>query len=79
MTLSPSWRDYEKRMFVKTAIPKLIRDTRGASAVEYGLLLSGIGLALFGASEGFAYGNRLIWDLVQTNVSTAMGTGGSTG
>lgn len=62
-------------MFVKTAFLKLIRDTRGASAVEYGLLLSGIGLALFGASEGFSYGNRLIWDLVLSNVNTATGTG----
>lgn len=66
-------------MFVKTTISRLIRDNRGASAVEYGLLLAGIGLALFGASEGFAYGNRLIWDLVQTNYTTATGTGTSSG
>lgn len=66
-------------MFVKTAFLKLIRDTRGVSAVEYGLLLSGIGLAIFGASEGFSYGNRLIWDLVLSNVNTATGTGASSG
>ena len=66
-------------MFVKTAILKLVRDTRGVSAVEYGLLLSGIGLAIFGASEGFSYGNSLIWDLVLTNVNTATGTGTSSG
>lgn len=62
-------------MFVKTAILKLIRDTRAASAVEYGLLLAGIGLALFGASTGFSYGAQLIWNLVLTNVNSATGTG----
>jgi Flp pilus assembly pilin Flp len=65
-------------MFVKSAVLKLIRDTRGVSAVEYGLLISGIGLALFGASEGFSYGNRLIWDLVLNNVNSATGTGSGT-
>jgi Flp pilus assembly pilin Flp len=64
-------------MFAKTAILKLIRDTRAVSAVEYGLLVAGIGLALFGASEGFSYGNRLIWNLVLSNVNNATGTGGT--
>ena len=66
-------------MFLKLAILELIRDTRGASAVEYGLLVSGIGLALFGASEGFSYGNRLIWNLVLDNVNTATGSRTTTG
>ena len=66
-------------MFVKMAFSNLIRDTRGASAMEYGLLVAGIGLAIFGASEGLSYGNRLIWDVVSTNVTTATGTGTSTG
>ncbi len=61
-------------MFVKTAILKLIRDNSAVSAVEYGLLVTGIGLALFGVSEGFSYGNRLMWNLVVGNVQTATGT-----
>ena len=73
-----SWRDYEMPMFGKSAILKMIvRDTRGASAVEYGLLIAGIGLALFGASEGFSYGNKLIWELVVNNVNGAVGSGTS--
>ncbi len=64
-------------MFGETAISRIFRDTRGASAVEYGLLLAGIGLALFGASEGFSYGNKLMWDLVVNNVNRTVGSGSS--
>ena len=64
-------------MSLKTTLLAILKDSQGASAVEYGLLLSGIGLALFGASEGFSYGNRLIWDLVLNNVNSATGSGTS--
>ena len=64
-------------MFGKSAIPRIFHDTRGASAVEYGLLLAGIGLALFGATEGFSYGNRLMWELVVNNVNSTVGSGTS--
>lgn len=66
-------------MSMKTTILDLLQDSAGASAVEYGLLLSGIGLALFGASEGLSYGNKLIWDLVLNNVNSATNSGTTTG
>ncbi|MGE3692174.1 MAG: Flp family type IVb pilin [Novosphingobium sp.] len=61
-------------MSAKATIFRLFRDSSAASATEYGLLIAGIGLALFGASEGLSYGNRLMWNLVVTNVNSATGT-----
>ena len=62
-------------MPVKTMLLRLLRDSSGVTATEYGLLIAGIGLALFGASQGLAYGNKLMWNLVHQRYTAATGSG----
>jgi Flp pilus assembly pilin Flp len=60
---------------ISSATARLMRDPSGVAAVEYGILVAGIGLALFGATQGFSYGNSLIWNLVLNGVNSAIGIG----
>jgi pilus assembly protein Flp/PilA len=49
----------------------LIRDRRGAVAVEYGLILALIFLAMIGAVVGFGRQVITMWDDVSENVQSA--------
>lgn len=49
-------------------LQKLGRDTRGATAVEYGLILALVFLAMVGAVQSFGQETIRMW----TNVSTAV-------
>ncbi|MBX7495855.1 Flp family type IVb pilin [Qipengyuania sp. 6B39] len=50
---------------------KLGRDESGATAVEYGLILALIFLAMVGAIQTFGTSTITMWNKVQTAVSTA--------
>jgi pilus assembly protein Flp/PilA len=50
---------------------KLSRDQRGATAVEYGLIIALIVLAMVGALNHFADTTIDIWDHVATEVTNA--------
>ena len=52
---------------------KLGRDTRGATAVEYGLILALIFLAMVGAIQSFGASVIAMWSKVETAVVAAMG------
>mgnify|MGYP001176066779 FL=1 len=52
---------------------KLERDTRGATAVEYGLILALIFLAMVGAIQSFGTSAIAIWSKVETAVVAAIG------
>lgn len=56
---------------MKRAFGKLLRDTRGATAVEYGLILALIVLALMAALLEFARTSVEIWDNVAEKVTNA--------
>jgi len=47
----------------------LVRDRKGATAVEYGLILSLIFLAMVGAIQGFAAESTQMWNNVSEKVS----------
>lgn len=47
------------------------RDTRGATAVEYGLILALMFLAMVGAVQAFGEETIEMWTKVSTAVSTA--------
>ena len=53
------------------ALRRLLADRRGATVVEYGLIIAGIVLAIFGAlqSVGGATGN--MWNHISTEVLAA--------
>jgi pilus assembly protein Flp/PilA len=57
----------------KTTLPgRLLRDERGATAIEYGLILAMITLAIIGALRGFANEATAMWDDVRSKSEEAI-------
>ncbi|MCT2400995.1 Flp family type IVb pilin [Novosphingobium mangrovi (ex Huang et al. 2023)] len=54
-------------------LSNILRDTRGASAVEYGLILAMIVLAMFAMLQGVASEAIGMWNDVATKTSDATG------
>ena len=52
-------------------IRRLARDERGATAVEYGLILALIFLAMIGAVQAFAAGTIELWTGVAEDIEAA--------
>ena len=52
-------------------IKKLLRDNRGATAIEYGLIVSLIVVAMIVALDGVANENTGLWARVTAKVTTA--------
>ncbi|MCB5424678.1 Flp family type IVb pilin [Altererythrobacter sp. CC-YST694] len=51
----------------------ILEDTRGAAAVEYGLIVSLIVIAIVGALQGVGNGNSGLWALIVEKADFAMG------
>ena len=58
-------------MAVVSLLKDLFRDTRGATAVEYGLVLAMIVLAMLGALQGVAGETVSMWDGIADDVESA--------
>lgn len=54
---------------MKTVLNAILRDSRGATAVEYGLIITLIVLAMAGALSGFANKVNNQWNFVSNEVS----------
>jgi pilus assembly protein Flp/PilA len=54
------------------AILTVWRDERGATAIEYGLIVALIVIAIIGSMESVANENTGLWANVRTNVETVM-------
>ena len=52
-------------------VGKLLRDTRGATAIEYGLIVSLIVIAMMAALQGVANENTGLWAIVRQKVTGA--------
>ena len=50
----------------------LLRDTRGATAIEYGLIVALIVIAIIVSMQGVADANTGLWAIVTSKVSSAM-------
>ena len=55
---------------MRKLLPALLRDTRGATAVEYGLIIALIIIAMVGALTSFARSANNMWNNVSTTVSS---------
>jgi pilus assembly protein Flp/PilA len=51
---------------------RLLRDVRGATAIEYGLIVSLIVIAMIAALRGVADENTGLWAIVRSNVEASM-------
>ncbi|MCZ8322699.1 MAG: Flp family type IVb pilin [Novosphingobium sp.] len=60
-----------------TFLMRLIRDQRGTSAVEMGLICGLIVIAMFTALQGFANASNGMWTNVANQVQTANNASGS--
>lgn len=58
-------------MMEGNALPRLLRDDRGTSAIEMGLLCAFLVLAIFVALSEFAGENDKTWTTVSTKVRAA--------
>ena len=50
----------------------ILRDTRGATAIEYGLIVGLICIAIIGAMDSVANENTGLWAVVTQNVTAHM-------
>lgn len=57
--------------YCKTIMKRLLRDQAGATAVEYGLIISLIVLAMMGALQTVATNTNAMWGVVSTAVQDA--------
>lgn len=55
-------------------LKSLLRDTRAATAVEYGLIIAMIVLAMIAALQDVANAIITMWEGVDTDVSAAIGS-----
>ncbi|MFT4027356.1 MAG: Flp family type IVb pilin [Novosphingobium sp.] len=55
-----------------TLLTRLVRDEHGATAVEYGLILAMIVIAMMGALSGVANETNKMWGNVQSASATAI-------
>lgn len=51
---------------------RILRDDRGATAIEYGLIVSLIVIAIIGAMEGVANENTGLWAVVTDKVTSTL-------
>ena len=51
---------------------RILRDTRGATAIEYGLIVALICCAIIGAMDSVANENTGLWAVVTRNVTANM-------
>jgi len=58
-------------LFAKKLIKRLQRDTRGATAIEYGLIISLIVIAMTSAMQGFANEAIGMWGNVESEYADA--------
>lgn len=56
---------------MKDFLAQLLADRRGATAIEYGLIIAMIVLAMFAALTQFAETTIGLWDEVEEKVTTA--------
>jgi pilus assembly protein Flp/PilA len=75
MTISLFQQEQPKvgRPGMKKIIKALLRDDRGATAIEMGLICALIVLAMLTALQDFAAGSIAMWDNVATKSADAMG------
>jgi pilus assembly protein Flp/PilA len=60
---------------MKALIKRLMRDTLGATAIEYGLILALVFIAIVGSLEAFAGANLNTWNSISTAMADAVATG----
>ena len=59
-------------MRVRHILLRILRDNRGATAIEYGLIVALIVIAIIGAMEGVANENTGLWAVVTDKVTSTL-------
>ena len=61
----------ETAMILRSMIIRFLRDNTAASAIEYGLILSGISMGIVLALYGLSNGLGAVWDTVTQGMTNA--------
>lgn len=61
-------------MMFKTTLKDIVHDTSGATAVEYGLIVTLIVIAMVGALQTVANVNNRTWTKIESEVELVMGS-----
>ena len=56
----------------KLFLQRLLRDSRGATAIEYGLIASLIVIAIIGAFQSFGNSSNQMWTTITTRIDDVM-------
>lgn len=56
---------------MRERLQKLVRDARGATAIEYALILAVLSLAIIGAAQRLVGPTNGMWNTIQSNVLAA--------
>lgn len=59
-------------MSQRSLVMRIIKDRSGASAIEYGLILAMISIALIVSMRGLALGVNAVWDTAITKTQAAI-------
>ena len=63
---------WHNKMVFKRSLLRILRDTDGATAVEYGLLVSLMILAIMVTVTGFATEVSIMWNNISTTLDNAI-------
>lgn len=64
-------RQGDQAVIASNLIKHLMRDERGATAVEYGLIVSLIVITLIGVMNSMANETQTMWSFVETQIKSA--------
>lgn len=59
-------------MRTKLLLQRLLRDCRGATAIEYGLIASLIVIAIIGAMQNFGNASQGMWNRVEAEIAAVL-------
>ena len=55
-------------MSIRSIISRLLRDNSGATAIEYGLIIGVLSLAIISAANSLLGANGVLWEYIQDNL-----------
>lgn len=66
--------EWEFMMLNRSIVMQILKDESGASAMEYGLIIAMISVALIVSMQGLALGVNAVWSTATTQTNAIFGT-----
>ena len=59
-------------MPIRSSITRLLRDKSGATAIEYGLIIAVLSMAIISAASGLLGASGSLWTFIQDNLDLVL-------